>query len=38
MNESTFEKETGVSFSDNLPSEQPEEEIIYDWNGDELSE
>lgn len=38
MNEKTFENEMGVSFSENLPSEQPEEEKIYDWNGEELSE
>lgn len=38
MNEKNFETEMGVTFSDNLPDGQPEEEKIFDWNGEELSE
>lgn len=38
MNEKNFETEMGVTFSDSLPNGQPEEEIIFDWNGEELSE
>ena len=38
MSEKQFFIETGADLSAIAPNEQPEEEIIYDWNGEELSE
>ncbi len=32
-----FQDENAVNFDEVLPDEQPDEEIIYDWNGGIIS-